>query len=77
MDGRCDCGGVTIRVPGPPEWVAECNCSICRRLGWLIAYYPPDELTISGETATYVRGERIISHAGIFVAPSWLPCSSA
>ena len=56
VTGSCHCGRVTIAVPAAPEWVARCNCSICRRLGSLVAYYPDDgsvrvEFTTSGATA--------------------------
>ena len=43
-----------------PEWVASCNCSICRRTGALVAYYRPDEVRVDGETATYLTGDRFI-----------------
>ena len=58
--GSCHCGAVRIAVPGAPEWVASCNCSICRRTGALVAYYRPDEVRVEGETATYLTGDRFI-----------------
>ena len=60
MKGSCHCGAVRIAVPAAPEWVASCNCSICRRTGALVAYYPPDPARVEGETATYVTGDRFI-----------------
>jgi hypothetical protein len=53
----CHCGAVRIVVPFPPEQVTDCNCSICRRLGALWAYYSPAQVTITGleATAAYVR----------------------
>ena len=59
--GSCHCGGVQIVVPSAPEWVNSCNCSICRRLGSLMAYYPPQDVRIEGETVAYVWGDRMIS----------------
>ena len=60
MSGSCHCGGVRVEVPGAPEWVASCNCSICRMTGALIGYYPPADVRVEGATATYVTGDRFI-----------------
>jgi hypothetical protein len=58
--GSCHCGAVTIRVPHAPEWVGSCNCSLCTKTGWLVAYYPDDAVTVEGETVAYVWGDRMI-----------------
>jgi hypothetical protein len=34
----CHCGAVRITLEPPPNWVLDCNCSICRRYGGLWAY---------------------------------------
>lgn len=60
--GSCHCGAIRLTVPTAPEWVASCNCSICRRTGGLIAYYPDDgSVAVSGDTATYIWGDRMIA----------------
>ena len=56
----CHCGAVTIAVPRAPEWVGSCNCSLCSKLGWLVAYYPDADVTIEGPTIAYVWGDRMI-----------------
>ena len=60
IEGSCHCGAVRIEVPRAPEWVASCNCSICRRTGWLVAYYPADQTRVTGPTAVYSHGDRLI-----------------
>jgi hypothetical protein len=60
VPGSCHCGGVTLAVPNLPEWVGSCNCSICRKLGWLVAYYPDDAVNVAGETKVYIWGDRMI-----------------
>ena len=60
VHGSCHCGKVQIEVPSQPAWVADCNCSLCRKLAWRVAYFPPDEVTIRGETTAYVWGDRMI-----------------
>jgi hypothetical protein len=58
--GSCHCGAVRIEVPEAPAWVASCNCSLCRRTGWLVAYYPDGAVKVEGETVAYVWGDRCI-----------------
>ena len=49
-------------MPGPPEWLASCNCSLCTKLGWLVAYYPDDgSVRVEGAKTPYVWGDRMIS----------------
>ena len=62
MKGSCHCGRVTIEVPSAPEWVGRCNCSFCRRIGSLMAYYPDDGgVRVTGETMPYIWGDKMIS----------------
>ncbi len=58
--GSCHCGKVRMELPNAPAWVADCNCSLCRRLAWRVAYFPPDQVRISGKTTPYVWGDRMI-----------------
>ena len=60
IGGSCHCGAVRIAVPRAPEWVGSCNCSLCRRTGALMAYYPPEEVRVEGATAVYLTGDRFI-----------------
>ena len=62
ITGSCHCGAVRIEVPSAPEWAARCNCSICRRTGALVAYYPDDgSVRVTGDTASYIWGDRMIA----------------
>jgi len=60
VEGTCHCGAVTFEVPSAPEEVKECNCSICRRTGALLAYYSPKDVRVSGATDIYMWGDREI-----------------
>ena len=60
VTGSCHCGAVRIEVPAAPEWVADCNCSLCTKRGTLMTYYRASEARVSGETATYVWGDRLL-----------------
>ena len=60
VSGSCHCGAVRLEVPEAPEWVGSCNCSLCRRTGWLGAYYPDGSVRVEGETVAYIWGDRLI-----------------
>ena len=47
----CHCGAVVVEFSGVPDEVAECNCSICRRLGALWIYRAQEEVSL-----TYAEG---------------------
>jgi hypothetical protein len=55
MKGACLCGRVTIDVPDHPEYLNECNCAFCVKLGAMWGYYPVDAVAFSGAPASYVR----------------------
>jgi len=59
----CHCGAVKVGVPSAPEYLIDCNCSICRRIGALWALYESNSVELWGhpENATqYVWGRRTI-----------------
>lgn len=59
----CHCGAVVIKFSGAPEKVAECNCSICRRLGALWVYRALEEVSlihVEGATSTYSWGDKTL-----------------
>lgn len=60
IKGSCHCGRVTVEVQRAPTEVTSCNCSICRRLGTLWAYYTPADVRIAGDTLTYRWGDKTI-----------------
>lgn len=61
LKGSCHCGAVSFELPRPPETLTDCNCSICRRLGTLWAYYKEDEVRFTAgadATDSYAWGDR-------------------
>jgi hypothetical protein len=51
--GSCHCGAVAFTVEGEiPSEVIECNCSHCRRKGFLLTFVPAGQFTLdSGESS--------------------------
>lgn len=63
LRGACHCGAVTITIASRPGEITLCNCSICRRLGALWAYYPAAQVSVSGHpesTESYIQGDRTL-----------------
>ena len=64
IHGACHCGAIAFAVERKPEWLTECNCSICRRIGALWAHFKRDEVELSapsGATIAYVQGDRTLA----------------
>ena len=59
----CHCGAVVLEAEAPAPSVTSCNCSICRRLAGLYAYYTRAQARlVAGHDATtmYQWGDRLI-----------------
>jgi hypothetical protein len=65
--GSCHCGAVRFRVwlaPGE-QVIAECNCSICRKKGFLHLIIPPEQFELlAGEESltTYTFNTGVAKH---------------
>jgi hypothetical protein len=63
--GSCHCGRIAFTVEGEVEEVIDCNCSMCRRKGALLAAFPREALTLStpdADMATYHFNKHAIDH---------------
>jgi hypothetical protein len=63
LQGSCHCGAVRLVLPSVPENATDCNCSICRRLGGIWAYYKFGTVQITGHperTDEYIQGDRTL-----------------
>lgn len=62
--GSCHCGAVSFQLNINPEWLTECNCSICRRIGGLWAHAETRDVRINCDenaTISYVWGDKSIA----------------
>ena len=39
IKAACHCGAVRFEIGRAPDWVLDCNCTLCRRYGALWSYY--------------------------------------
>lgn len=63
IEASCHCGDVRLTCESAPIDVTECNCSICRRLGVLWAYYSPGMVHLApadAATDVYMWDDRSI-----------------
>lgn len=63
LSGSCHCGAVRVTIPNAPAEVTNCNCSLCRRVGALWAYFGSNEVLVSGDpghTESYIQGDRML-----------------
>jgi hypothetical protein len=64
-EGGCHCGAVRFRVSVDAHDALDCNCSICRRKGFLHLIVPADRFTLlAGAEAltTYTFNTRTAKH---------------
>ncbi len=74
MKGACNCGGVTVTLAHPPEYVNFCNCSLCRKTGGAFGYFDRDAVSVTGELRDFVRSDL----AEVFLVNQFCPgCGSA
>jgi hypothetical protein len=48
---------VTITIPAKPDYVNDCNCTLCRKAGILWGYFDPADVRVDGETERYTRAD--------------------
>ena len=65
IKGSCHCGAIAYEVDGAPTEVIDCNCSHCRRKGYLLWFMPRDSLrllTPESALSTYRFNAHVIAH---------------
>ncbi len=58
MELMCLCGQVGIAIPDRPEFIHECNCTLCRKTGARWGYFDPGSVVVQGTTASYARTDK-------------------
>jgi GNAT superfamily N-acetyltransferase len=63
LTASCHCGAVKLGLPHGPDWVIDCNCSLCRRISGRWAYYREGTVTVDaapGSQQEYIWGDKSI-----------------
>ena len=65
LSGSCHCGRIKFGLAGVPKDAIRCNCSICRRKGYLLAFTSSDAFrlrTPRDNITAYTFGKHAIRH---------------
>ena len=63
--GSCHCGRIAFELDGEVDKAMDCNCSMCRRRGGLLAFFPREALRLStpeADMATYTFNRHALQH---------------
>ncbi len=63
--GSCHCGDVAFEVDGEFREGTVCNCSMCSRAGWVLAFVGADAMRLQSDDAVvsdYQFGHKHIHH---------------
>ncbi len=54
----CLCGQIRIDLVKRPDFINECNCTLCSKSGARWGYFHPSEARIEGDTKGYCRDDK-------------------
>jgi hypothetical protein len=66
----CLCGVVRIEVTKRPDYVNECNCTLCSKSGARWGYFQPSEVRVEGATRGFVRADKADPGTAIRFCPT-------
>jgi hypothetical protein len=58
LEASCHCGAVEVQIAKRPDYLNECNCSLCNSHGVWWGYFVPAEVKVTGKTRAYRRVDR-------------------
>lgn len=58
MTGNCLCGAISVTIEAKPEYINDCNCSLCRKVGGAWGYFPSSAVSTTGKTASFIRRDK-------------------
>ena len=65
----CHCGQVRVDIGRLPDFIHECNCTLCSKSGARWAYFHPSEVHVAGEARGYCRDDKADPAAEIRFCP--------
>jgi len=54
----CHCGRIRLSLEKNPDFINECNCTLCSKAGARWGYFHPSEVGVEGAAATYCREDK-------------------
>ena len=65
----CLCDGVRIHLSKRPDFIHECNCTLCSKTGARWAYFHPSEVLVEGRTSGFTRRDKSEPSAEVHFCP--------
>lgn len=54
----CLCGRIRVGIAKRPDFIHECNCTLCSKSGARWGYFHPSEVSVEGEAEGYCREDK-------------------
>ncbi|MBB3034761.1 GFA family protein [Alteriqipengyuania lutimaris] len=70
MTLECLCGSVSVTLEQRPDFIHECNCTLCRKSGARWSYLDPADVSVSGSTTGYRRADKDTASAETHSCPT-------
>ncbi len=58
MTGKCLCGAVSVTIDAKPDFIHDCNCTLCRKSGGAWGYFQGSHFRAEGETVCMMRNDK-------------------
>lgn len=58
MTTTCLCGAVSVKIEKKPDFIHDCNCSLCRKSGGAWGYFSSSEVQTEGNTTSTMRNDK-------------------
>lgn len=58
MTGQCLCGAVRIVTETVPDFIHDCNCTLCRKSGGAWGYFTSSQVQTCGKTVPVMRCDK-------------------
>lgn len=66
----CLCGEIRIKVEKRPDFIHECNCTMCSKTGARWGYFHPSQVSVEGTTKGYCREDKSDPNARVQFCPT-------
>jgi len=66
----CLCGQIRVELGKRPDYINECNCTLCSKSGARWGYFHPSEVQVDGAAKGYSRGDKDDPTAEIRFCPN-------
>ena len=66
----CHCGRIRVALGKRPDYINECNCTLCSKSGVRWGYFHPSEVSVEGTASGYCRADKDDPGAQIHFCPN-------